>query len=421
MKKSKADSEISIAGHLYSLEGGRYVPAGYGHAPVVQRARHSGQRGLSRRVLTPEQQMPDPYGEVMKLTRGVQDRLQSARLSPADRQYYLDSAERLTKAARWAGVSALKQAHYLPEDRQRIRAALSAVSKELRAEREHHARANPKKRYKRSMDVQSVMFEKQTYTVDQAKRWLKEHGMRSSSADVGGGHALHFRQHDPSSYRPGTFRTISFGYGIKAVVGVPKRGDVGHPHEETVHRRGYVTKRGTRVKPTSFREEVGYDSRGPRARANPAPYGGMVYPKVRVDFEDGGHYWSLRGPLYRSNTVTGSYVIEDKRKGGDRVFPMSGRDVEVYLPGEEDPVIQFKGMRKIRGNPRQPARGKSKPSDPFVLVEGRAPDGSYFGANYRKSTLPRLYEALRAAGVSEVTLDERETIDLRKNPGKRKA
>jgi hypothetical protein len=56
--------------------------------------------------------------------------------------------------------------------------------------------------------------------------------------------------------------------------------------------------------------------------------------------------------------------------------------------------------------------GGSGTKGSFVFVEGRAPDGSYFGANYRKSQLPALYAALRAAGVLQVTLDEREIVDL---------
>lgn len=80
-------------------------------------------------------------------------------------------------------------------------------------------------------------------------------------------------------------------------------------------------------------------------------YGSVVYPECRVDFKDGGCYFSLAGALYRSKTAPGGFVIPDKRGGGDRVFPLAGRDVEVYLPGEEDPIIQYKGLRCVRGVP----------------------------------------------------------------------
>lgn len=73
--------------------------------------------------------------------------------------------------------------------------------------------------------------------------------------------------------------------------------------------------------------------------------------------------------------------------------------------------------RMARKNPQERRMAK-KTKDPYVFVEGRAPDGSYFGANYRTSQLPALFAALRAAGVFDITLDERE-VDLReprKNP-----
>lgn len=58
------------------------------------------------------------------------------------------------------------------------------------------------------------------------------------------------------------------------------------------------------------------------------------------------------------------------------------------------------------------SRGTKKGSDPYVFVEGKAPDGSYFGANYKKSQLPALYQSLLAAGVQRVVLDDTTEVDL---------
>lgn len=84
----------------------------------------------------------------------------------------------------------------------------------------------------------------------------------------------------------------------------------------------------------------------------PDTYGGVVFADCRIDFEQSGTYWSLTGPLCRSQTQPGGFVVADKRNGGDYVFPLAGRDVEVYLPGEEDPIIQYKGTRCVRGEPK---------------------------------------------------------------------
>lgn len=143
------------------------------------------------------------------------------------------------------------------------------------------AKANPRKRLPRPTDVQTLLIPKSAFTVAQAKAWAKKHGFKFGSVDEGGPRAgMHrLRQHDPSDYTAGTFRTISLGDGVEAVIGMPKKGAVGGPHPIKVHRKGYerhgyTTKRGTRVGPTHvaptvFEEIGGYGSRGVQRR-NPS-------------------------------------------------------------------------------------------------------------------------------------------------------
>jgi hypothetical protein len=99
-------------------------------------------------------------------------------------------------------------------------------------------------------------------------------------------------------------------------------------------------------------------------------------------------------------------------------FDLGDRVVERgYVPMQVAAVEADAAKKKARRkNPGSVMAKKTK--DPYVLVEGKAPDGSYFGANYRTSQLPALFAGLRTAGVFDITVDERE-VDLReprKNP-----
>jgi hypothetical protein len=116
------------------------------------------------------------------------------------------------------------------------------------------------------------------------------------------------------------------------------------------------------------------------------------------------------------------YSVE-ARRGSDEVLP---QQFEVLLASARTAAARSgrpyaRAAQKavsVAFNPRR-RNGPKKAADPYVFVEGRAPDGSYFGSNYRKSQLPALYDALRAAGVYRVTLDEKTDVDLSaptKNP-----
>jgi hypothetical protein len=73
-------------------------------------------------------------------------------------------------------------------------------------------------------EVQSLLFHKAAFPVGKAKSWAKHHGFSYGRVDKGGERAnmLRLRQHDPSDYVPGSFRTIVLADGVEAVIGLPK-------------------------------------------------------------------------------------------------------------------------------------------------------------------------------------------------------
>src|ERR1700690_3484004 len=68
-----------------------------------------------------------------------------------------------------------------------------------------------------STRVQSLLFSRRAgWTVSRANKWAKAHGYIARDADVTAGN-VRLRQHDPKNFR--RLRTVTFGKGIKAVVG----------------------------------------------------------------------------------------------------------------------------------------------------------------------------------------------------------
>lgn len=60
--------------------------------------------------------------------------------------------------------------------------------------------------------VQTVLFDKSKWSVNQAKTWLKDHDMHSGKVDdPEGGEFIRFRQQNPEDFQKGSFRTISPG------------------------------------------------------------------------------------------------------------------------------------------------------------------------------------------------------------------
>jgi len=76
--------------------------------------------------------------------------------------------------------------------------------------------------FSRPTEVQTILFDRETWTVSRAKEWLARHDRQIPLADITRDY-LRFHQAPPSHFESGTFRTIPFGrQGIKAVIGVPK-------------------------------------------------------------------------------------------------------------------------------------------------------------------------------------------------------
>jgi len=78
-------------------------------------------------------------------------------------------------------------------------------------------------RWPASTEVQTLLLPRSQFTPVQAKAWAKRHKFKAEKVDVPErGAFVRVRQHPPGYFHEDTFRTIEFGEGIKAVVGVPK-------------------------------------------------------------------------------------------------------------------------------------------------------------------------------------------------------
>ncbi len=69
-------------------------------------------------------------------------------------------------------------------------------------------------------EVQSLLFPVGSYSAKRAKHWAKEHGYRAGFVDTTESYHR-IRQQSPADFRSGSFRTISFGKGVKAIIGCP--------------------------------------------------------------------------------------------------------------------------------------------------------------------------------------------------------
>jgi hypothetical protein len=65
--------------------------------------------------------------------------------------------------------------------------------------------------------VQSVLMPRAAFTPSAARRWLRSHGYRTALDCTA--NYCRARQLSPRAFCRGTLRTITFGRGIKAVVG----------------------------------------------------------------------------------------------------------------------------------------------------------------------------------------------------------
>jgi hypothetical protein len=73
---------------------------------------------------------------------------------------------------------------------------------------------------RKSMEVQTVLFDRTKWTRAKAKKWLLQHRFEAPRADIYRGY-FHFRQLSPNLFDHGSFRTKRFGAndGILAVMG----------------------------------------------------------------------------------------------------------------------------------------------------------------------------------------------------------
>lgn len=86
------------------------------------------------------------------------------------------------------------------------------------------------KRFPRSTTVQTVIFDRQLWTVSAAKKWLKDHDYKVPPVDTTDDYHR-FRQHPTFQFTAGTLRTKNFGKdtGIKAVIGMPRKAKKKNP------------------------------------------------------------------------------------------------------------------------------------------------------------------------------------------------
>lgn len=193
-------------------------------------------------------------------------------------------------------------------------------------------------KFTRSTDVQTVMLPRDRYTPSQARAWLKRAGFKISGKEPEGKSSkyLHYRQHDPKDYAPGTFRTIELGDGVKATVAIPERKAVGWGKGSGIY-GGYGT-RGP--------ERAG----GPRRRAARSAAGRMN-PAVSQEVLDAPVGTILVHPYrYGSQTEYEFYVVTAPGKMAQ--MPSDAGRIEWKIATHrEDPLWVAKlGRGKLTSN-----------------------------------------------------------------------
>jgi hypothetical protein len=112
----------------------------------------------------------------------------------------------------------------------------------LGAKRKNPARRRKKTGAKRkAFQAQSILLDKDTFTLARAREWLKKNGKKYGKITEGDAD-WHAEQHPASDYQPtrkggyGGFHTIQLGKHVQAVVGIPQRGS------DAAEATGYNTK-----------------------------------------------------------------------------------------------------------------------------------------------------------------------------------
>lgn len=72
-----------------------------------------------------------------------------------------------------------------------------------------------------STEIQTLVLSQQLFNERQAIGWVKRHGFRVTKVDVTANN-YRFRQHPPTNFEAGSFRTIRLRAGVQAVIGCPQ-------------------------------------------------------------------------------------------------------------------------------------------------------------------------------------------------------
>ena len=80
-------------------------------------------------------------------------------------------------------------------------------------------------------EVQTIIFDKEKFTLAEARQWLKDHDFKTTFDGKGVDekpNSFRFRQRNPGDFQTGSFRTITLAPGVKAVIGRPKENKATH-------------------------------------------------------------------------------------------------------------------------------------------------------------------------------------------------
>lgn len=80
-------------------------------------------------------------------------------------------------------------------------------------------------------EIQTVIFSKEKFTLDECREWLDEHEFKSDKVDENDS-SYRFRQRDPDDFDSDSLRTIEISDGIQAVVGRLNQDDEGDDMDE---------------------------------------------------------------------------------------------------------------------------------------------------------------------------------------------
>ncbi|KKN57379.1 hypothetical protein LCGC14_0562850 [marine sediment metagenome] len=82
-----------------------------------------------------------------------------------------------------------------------------------------------------STEVQTIIFDKEKFSLAQARQWLKDNDFKTTFDGKGVDekpNSFRFRQRNPGDFQTGSFRTITLAPGVKAVIGRPKENKASH-------------------------------------------------------------------------------------------------------------------------------------------------------------------------------------------------